>query len=244
MNLAAHFRAGLVLTGLLIAAPLPALETPEPFAARYAVYAKGIRVGDMDRTLGRQGDGRWFLKTEMYTTGFVSLFRNDRMVERSLWSPAGGTLRPHEYRFRRTGSGRDERERVSFDWSSGTASAHHDGERRRVALEPGMTDKLSYQVLLRRDLARGREEMVYRVVEPEETEEYRFRVVGRERLDTALGRLETLKVERDHDSKNRRTTFWSAPELDYLMVRIRQDDDGDEILGEVLEWKPAARPVR
>ena len=243
MNLPARLR-GLLLLGLLAAGPLPALEVPEPFTARYAVYANGIRIGDMDRTLRRQDGGRMRLKTEMYTTGFVSLFRDDRIVEQSLWSPADDTLRPHEYRFRRTGGGRDERESVVFDWEAGSARGREDGEERVASLEPGVADKLSYQILLRRDLARGMEEMVYRVVEPEETEEYRFRVVGRERLKTALGRVETVKVERDHDSGKRQTTFWCAPKFNYLMVRIRQDDNGDQILGEIREWKRTKRPVR
>jgi len=235
---------GLLLVGLLAAGPLPALEVPEPFTARYAVYANGIRVGDMDRTLHRQEGGRMRLKTKMYAAGLIGLFRDDRIVEQSLWSPAGGTLRPHEYRFRRTGGGRDERESVVFDWEAGSARGHEDGEERTAPLEPGMTDKLSYQVLLRRDLARGMEAMTYRVVEPEETETYRFRVVGRETLRTSLGEFETIKVERDHDSDERQTTFWCAPELDYLMVRIRQDDDGDQILGEIQDWKRVGKAVR
>ena len=47
-------------------------------------------------------------------------------------------------------------------------------------------------------------------------------VVGRETLDTPLGKLETIRIEkrRDQDSK-RRTVFWLAPELDYLLVRAR-----------------------
>ncbi|WP_238582895.1 DUF3108 domain-containing protein [Isoalcanivorax pacificus] len=47
-------------------------------------------------------------------------------------------------------------------------------------------------------------------------------VVGRETLDTPLGKLDTIRIEkrRDQDSK-RRTVFWLAPELDYLLVRAR-----------------------
>lgn len=239
MNRRRALQGVLLFLGLWAAARASALPVPEPFTARYAVRANGIPVGQLERTLRRQEAGRMLLKTEMYTTGFAALFRDDRVIEQSLWSPAGDTLRPHAYRFRRTGRDRDERESVLFDWEAGTAArAREDGEERTAPLEPGMTDKLSYQVLLRRDLARGMEAMTYRVVEPEETETYRFRVVGRETLRTSLGEFETIKVERDHDSDERQTTFWCAPELDYLMVRIRQDDDGDEILGEIREWKP------
>ncbi len=49
-----------------------------------------------------------------------------------------------------------------------------------------------------------------------------IQVQGRETLNTPLGKLETIRIEkrRDQDSR-RRTVFWLAPELDYLLVRAR-----------------------
>lgn len=52
--------------------------------------------------------------------------------------------------------------------------------------------------------------------------EHRFRVIDEETIDTPLGKLDTLLVEkkRDKDSE-RRTIFWVAPALDYMVVRAK-----------------------
>lgn len=49
-----------------------------------------------------------------------------------------------------------------------------------------------------------------------------IQIQGRETLNTPLGKLDTIRIEkrRDQDSR-RRTVFWLAPELDYLLVRAR-----------------------
>ncbi|MBZ2188306.1 DUF3108 domain-containing protein [Alcanivorax sp. JB21] len=47
-------------------------------------------------------------------------------------------------------------------------------------------------------------------------------VAGRETLSTPLGDLETIRIEKSRDADSvRRSIFWLAPELDYLLVRAR-----------------------
>lgn len=210
-----------------------------PFTAQYRVHSRGFEVAAMERRLHRRPDGRWVLATRMQPVGLLALFRNDRILERSIWTYRDGTLIPFDYLRRRSNGEEKEEEWVDFDWDARTATAGHEDGERTLALEPGLLDKLSYQVLLRRDLAAGLKEMRYRVVEAEETEVYRFRVVGEERLQTPLGALDTVKVERLHDSERRRTLFWCAPRLDYLMVRIFQDEKGDLLTGEITTLETA-----
>lgn len=47
---------------------------------------------------------------------------------------------------------------------------------------------------------------------------------GNEEVTTNAGTYETLKVIMKHDDKNRATTFWLAPSLDYLPVKALHND--------------------
>ncbi|MCV6603979.1 MAG: DUF3108 domain-containing protein, partial [Porticoccaceae bacterium] len=52
---------------------------------------------------------------------------------------------------------------------------------------------------------------------------------GEETIDTPMGDIKTLKLERVKDSNKRQTTFWMAPEYNYLLVKFhRVENDGDE----------------
>ncbi|MFT5927761.1 MAG: hypothetical protein ACI805_000877, partial [Candidatus Azotimanducaceae bacterium] len=62
---------------------------------------------------------------------------------------------------------------------------------------------------------------------------YSFKVIGEEEIDTPLGKMKTIKVSRVKDTRNRESTFWLAPEYDFLLVRFQQleaDGDGFELL--------------
>jgi hypothetical protein len=68
----------------------------------------------------------------------------------------------------------------------------------------------------------------------DEVDEHHFRVTKRETLDTPAGTVDTLvvKKQRDEDSK-RRTLFWVAPELDYMVVRAKHIEN-PALFGELI----------
>ena len=49
---------------------------------------------------------------------------------------------------------------------------------------------------------------------------------GEERIETALGRLDTVRISRSAGD-DRKTTVWAAPELRYLPARIEHRDSDD-----------------
>jgi hypothetical protein len=64
--------------------------------------------------------------------------------------------------------------------------------------------------------------------------ESRFRVIDRETVKTPAGKLDTIVVEkqRDEDSE-RRTIFWVAPDLHYLVVRAKHIEN-PALFGELI----------
>ena len=228
---------------LLLLAPWVASAAagpPAPFTAHYTVHANGLKIGEMDRTLSRDDGGRYTLETRMYTTGLVALFRDEHLLERSVWLPNNGEVRPLAYLYQQNGS-RDRVERVDFDWQRGVATARYKGRQFRLPLKPGVYDKLAYQVALREDLAAGRTQFDYRVVDKDEIDDYRFRVVGEESLKTPLGTLATVKVERVGHGDKRKTVFWCAPNLGYALVQIVQQNRGNTFASYLTDWKGGPR---
>ena len=68
------------------------------------------------------------------------------------------------------------------------------------------------------------------MVDGDDVEEYRFRVVGEDRVTTRVGQFDAVEVERVRESDSKReTTLWFAKDWGYLLVRLKQTEtDGQE----------------
>ena len=60
--------------------------------------------------------------------------------------------------------------------------------------------------------------------------EQTYRVIGPEVIDTRLGPIDTIAVERVREDSNKQTIMFYAPQLDYTLVRIDQLDDGEGVV--------------
>jgi hypothetical protein len=197
-----------------------------PFSALYRVEADGFEVGELKRSLSRVKDGVYLLQSKMYTTGLAALFKPDTIVERSTWMLEEGGVKPLRYEYKYEGRGGKKVEELLFDWSEGTITSVRDKERSTLDILPGILEKQVYQLRLQADLAAGKKEISYEVADRGDIRTYRFRVLGEETLDTDIGKLRTVKVERLSHSKERKTYIWCAIEHDYQLVQLVQEDDG------------------
>lgn len=194
---------------------------PQPFHARYSVHVNGFKVGEIERTLRIEADGRYVLENLAYATGLVSLFTKDRALERSTWTYNDDHALPIEYFAHYTGRSKDVVERLDFDWRRNIVASLRDGKVTEVELVPGTLDKLMHQAILRGDVAAGTRHIEYPVADRNEIKPYQYEVLGSEEVVTARGRVRAIKVQKGT------TTFWLAPEWDYLLVQlIQKNDDG------------------
>ena len=82
------------------------------------------------------------------------------------------------------------------------------------------------------DLSEGkRGELWYPVADRDELNTQLFRVVGREKMQTALGMLNAVKVQRIRENANgKATTLWLALDKQFIPLRIEQKEgNGDTI---------------
>lgn len=192
---------------------------PQPFTARYSVHVNGFKVGEIERNLKVASDGQYVLENLMYTTGLVALFKKDRALERSTWTFDNNVVKPVGYYAHYTGRSKDVTERIDFDWTNNTALSLRDGKTKAIELVSGAMDKLGHQIILRGDIAAGKKHIEYPIADRGEIKPYVYDVLGREDVVTARGTVNAIKVRKGT------TTFWLAPQWDYLLVKLVQEND-------------------
>ena len=220
--------SSLLLSSLAIAASdgLPVA----PYQARYEVYASGFSIGEAVITLAAAGPGAYQMTSDVRPNGLVALLASGRIREQVSGEIRAGAIQPRQYERQLDTGKKSDHMQLQFDWSAGQVQARHNAEQATLPLAPGMVDPLSLQLVVMADLQRGRMPSQYHLVDRNEIKTYQIRNRGQETLDTPLGKLNTILINQYTPGKTRMTTFWVAPDLQYLPVRIMQEKKGKEDL--------------
>ncbi|MET1078817.1 MAG: DUF3108 domain-containing protein [Pseudomonas sp.] len=217
-------RRALMLVLAVLALPAQALEL-KPFSASYTADWKQLPLsGTAERSLKAQENGRWLLS-------FEAAMLVASLTEESTFQVENEAFLPLTYRFNRSGLGKSKQVEQDFDWTEKQVIGTDRGEPVRLAINRGMQDKSTYQLVLQHDVAAGKKSMSYQVVDGDEIETYDFRVLGEETVDTKAGQIDAIKVERVRDptQSSRKTVLWFAKDWDFLLVRLHQvEKDGKE----------------
>lgn len=197
----------------------------KPFVASYTADWKQLPVsGSAERRLEKGDADQWHLifKASMLVAG---------LTEESRFTYKDETMLPVRYNYERSGLGSGKKVEQTFDWSAKQLSGDNNGKAVKQTLNKGLLDKSTYQLALQRDVANGLKSMSYQVFDADEVETYDFRVLGEEMVETKVGQIDAIKVERVRDptQTSRRTTLWFAKDWDYLLVALNQvEKDGKE----------------
>ena len=191
-----------------------------PYEASYISSYNNLSLNGQ-RSLAPQESGGWLLSHTVEKLG-------SRISERSVFEAHNNQLRIRQYDMDQSIFKIRRKDRVHFDWENKVirTSGRREGE---IPLDGSYLDPLSHQLALRCDMARGAQQATYQVVKRGKVKPHRFRRVGTARLETALGPLDTVVVERVRDSDERSTRIWLAPVLNYLLVRLQQRDNEDDL---------------
>ncbi len=214
----------LTLAAFVLPASLMAAEL-QPFSASYTADWKQLPFsGKAERSLQQQDDGTWKLdfSASMLVAG---------LNETSWLSLVNSGIQPHKYRYSRKGLGKSKKIKQDFDWQTLQVTGSDRGKPIKLTLIQGVQDKSSYQLALQRDVAEGKTSMSYQVLDGADLDTYDFRVLGEESVETMVGTVDAIKVERVRDptQSKRITVLWFAKDWDYLLVRLQQiENDGKE----------------
>lgn len=216
----------LPLTGLLLLL-LPGFclaETKEPALVPYhLVYDATIKGMDIEaeRQLIREGDS--FELESKASTLLASITEQGTFKI----GPTGNIV-GQQYTYERNIFGIKKNESLAYDRSAGIANYQTKKKQRQIELNGDYLDKLTYQIQLQRDLIKGKTPLQYQVIDRGKIKSYNFEIMGEEIVDTALGPISAIKVHRIREDSDRETYLWFAPHMNYLLVQIWQNEDGDD----------------
>ena len=197
----------------------------KPFSASFSVSRGAIPLGKLELELSFDENRRYTYHAHTQPGFLAGWFSGDEIVEESRGEIAPELVVPGEYSYRESDDEEDNAE-IRFDWQELKAYTSSGGVTWAQDIESGIQDRLSQQLMMRLELSRSKREVSYRVADGGKLKTYQFRVVEEETLETPLGELHCLKVERSKESRKPDYTIWFAPQLDYLPVRIERRRKG------------------
>lgn len=137
-------------------------------------------------------------------------------------------LLPGKYSYTRSVFGKNRTEVQDFDWHNSKAHYRKDGsDKVEVELESGYLDMITHRLQLRQDLQAGKQAFSYPVISRGKLKQYNYRVISEQILDTAVGPLNTVKVERITEDSDKSVSVWLATDWDYLIVKLKQSKGRD-----------------
>jgi hypothetical protein len=146
-----------------------------------------------------------------------------------------GRFRPDRYRRHTRVAGIDDRWTVDFDWDQRQVSIVRDRDDPLLLdmSSPGIgdaLDPLSLKLEMRHRLSGPEPQLQFQMVEEDEIDEQNFRILAAEWMETSLGCLSTIPVEKIRHNSTRYTRAWHAPELAFIEVRVEHGKtDGNHL---------------
>lgn len=199
---------------------LVASDAPPVYEATYRAQALGMSATAY-RTQTLVGDDTYRLENRLSLTFLGANVGTVAESSEFRWDDA--QVLPLQYRYSQTGVSSRE-ESVLFNWDGMSALSTRNGETWTLPLRAGVQDKLSYSQSLRQDIGvRGLTQITYAVADTDEIDEQLYEVSAEEVLQTPLGALNTVRIERVRSGDSRRrTTVWLALDWQFLLVRLEQ----------------------
>jgi hypothetical protein len=192
-----------------------------PFVAEYDVRYGRLPGGTSRTVLATSGAG-WVLETAANATGLARIVAPGTVRQRAEFDLAGDVPRPLHYLLD-DGTKRTDRDvRLEFDWPAGRVRGTAEEEPVDVALVPGLQDAATMQVLVTARLRAGLEPGTIAMIEKDQVKQYRYTLLRREKLATALGEFDTLVYRTTRDGSSRETISWHAPALGFGVVQAHQ----------------------
>ena len=206
-----------------------ATKSPLPmFNAEYNLKRNGITLGTSTRSLTAAKDGIYIYASTTKATGIIAWFVRDHIDEYSRWTYDGTQIHPLEYVYNRHGGTKSRNVNLKFDWQKHIVVNTIDGDPWRMDIPPNAQDKLVYQLSIMHDLSIGKKNLEYKIADGGKLKDYAFEIEGEETLNTALGKVKTVRIQRIGDRRD--TTVWCAPQFAYLPVKLEQQDtDGSHL---------------
>ena len=201
-----------------------------PFSADYSVKYGSFSVGSSRTELRRSAvASQWQIESRTKASGLARLIAGGTLVQLSIFELEADGIRPLNYHFDDGTKRTDKDVLLEFDWAAGRVHGTAEEKAVDIASETALQDAASMQIFVQLRLNSGSEPGVVAMIEKDTIKYYRFTLLRREQLKTALGVLDTLVYRSARDGQARETILWYAPSLGYVNVQAEQREDGKRL---------------
>ncbi|HMB60953.1 MAG TPA: DUF3108 domain-containing protein [Xanthomonadales bacterium] len=201
----------------------------QPYEARYALYRNGKLAGKVEISLTREGDS-WTMRSEGSGTHGLARILRAKDIENVVGRFENGKFFPEHYTSHTRVAGIDNEWSANFDWTSNLVEIVDGKNHLSLDMGPGALDALSLKLEMQRRLRDQETGLNFFLVDEDEIKDQDFQMLKSERLETSLGCLDTVPVERVRKNSTRYTRGWHAPDLEFITVRVEHGKtDGDHM---------------
>lgn len=208
---------------LTMTAPtLASAKTVQPSSANYSFTVEDKYKGTATRTLAKSGNS-WNYNVKARVAGVASA------AQSSTFTISGNNVIPTQASttYKLLGLGRTHK--LNFNPSRKQVTSNYRGKTTTMNMAQQAFDDLSLEVQIRQDLLNGKFSGNYYMAKKDKVEKTPFKKSGNTKITVPAGTFDTVRVDRIHDDNGRSTSFWLAPSLDYLPVKVSQINDGKKM---------------
>ncbi|MBK3393428.1 DUF3108 domain-containing protein [Psychrobacter sp. M9-54-1] len=206
----------------MTAPTLASAKSVEPSSANYSFTIEDKYKGTATRTLNKSGN-TWKYNVNARVAGVATAAQN------STFTINGNNVVPTQASttYKLLGVGRTHK--LDFNPSSKKVVSNYRGKSTTLNMAQQAFDDLSLEVQIRQDLLNGKFSGNYYMAKKDKIEKTPFKKSGNTKITVPAGTFDTVRVDRVHDDNSRSTSFWLAPSLDYLPIKVSQINDGKKM---------------
>lgn len=193
-----------------------------PSNADYSFTVEDKYKGTANRTLTKSGN-TWKYNVKARVAGVASA------AQHSTFTLTGNTVTPisASTTYKIFGVGRTHN--LNFNNAKKQVASAYKGKTVNLSLAQPTFDDLSLEMQIRQDLLNGKFTGNYYMAKHDKIEKTPFRKSGTTKIRVPAGTFDTIRVDRVHEDNSRSTSFWLAPSLDYLPVKVVQVNSGKKM---------------
>lgn len=215
--------AATVIGAITMTAPtLANAKNVSPSTADYSFTVENKYKGSATRSLTHSGN-TWKYNVSARVAGIATASQN------STFTLSGTNVVPSSANttYKIFGAGRTHK--LSFNPAKKQVTSSYKGKSNTFNMSQQAFDDLSLEVQIRQDLLNGKFTGNYYMAKKDKVEKTPFKKSGSAKITVPAGTFDTVRVDRVHDDNSRSTSFWLAPSLDYLPIKVVQVNDGKKM---------------
>lgn len=202
----------------------------EPFKASFRIYVSKIPMpitAELELSPQKQPD-TWKMRFE------ISSFMMHNLEESSFqWNNCHPKSIHYHHDFK--GFGKRQSHDTDFFWNPPHVQNHSSEDSKTFAIPADAVDDLTVLLQAACALGEGQTDYYATSIYGSQIRDNHFIYLRNEVIDTPLGKLDTLVIEKERSKKktSRHTLFWVAPSLNYMLVKAKHIEN-TALFGEVI----------